>query len=171
MRLEEEALVDVFPQHATLVSPIDLGLVHQAHFLRRALETEVMRVIAAEPDEALVQRLCATLDRQKALHALDDLDGFTAEDRAFHRQMFEAAHVPDLWTLVRSRSGHLDRLRRLHLPSPGKAAAVMRDHSAIVKAIAARDPEQAQDAMRRHLAGTVSNINDIRARYPDYIRA
>src|SRR6478736_2300938 len=33
MRLEEEGLVDVFPQHATAVSRIDIQSAHQAHFL------------------------------------------------------------------------------------------------------------------------------------------
>src|SRR3981081_589574 len=35
MRLEEEGLVEVFPQYATVVSRIDIGLAQQAHFLRR----------------------------------------------------------------------------------------------------------------------------------------
>src|ERR1700754_5315866 len=38
MRLEEEGLVDVFPQAATKVSLIDVPLARQAQFLRRALE-------------------------------------------------------------------------------------------------------------------------------------
>src|SRR3954447_17115476 len=43
MRLEAERLVEVFPQHATVVSPIDLSLARQAHFLRRSVELEVVR--------------------------------------------------------------------------------------------------------------------------------
>src|SRR5687767_7668084 len=44
IRLAEEGLVDIFPQHATAVSRIDVGSARQAHFLRRAIETEVVRL-------------------------------------------------------------------------------------------------------------------------------
>src|ERR1700716_1775851 len=46
MRLEEEGLVDVFPQYATVVSRIDIGLAQQAHFLRQALELEIVKGLA-----------------------------------------------------------------------------------------------------------------------------
>src|SRR5205814_7085180 len=43
MRLEEEGLVDVFPQYATVVSRIDIRLAQQAHFLRQSVELESVR--------------------------------------------------------------------------------------------------------------------------------
>jgi DNA-binding GntR family transcriptional regulator len=91
-------------------------------------------------------------------------------DEAFHRQLCEAAGVPDLWVTVRSRSGHIDRLRRLHLPSPGKALAIERQHGEILDAIAAGDAALAQDRMREHLSGTLARIEEIRLRYPSYLR-
>lgn len=170
MRLEEEGLVEIFPQHATIVSPIDLNQAHQAHFLRRSLEIEVVRTVAALGDPTCEQRLRLILGRQAALHKVGDLDGFAAEDETFHRALFEVARVPDLWPLVRSRSGHLDRLRRLHLPSPGKATAILRDHEAIVDAIATGDEEGAEGSMRRHLGGTLAQVEELRQRFPQYIR-
>jgi GntR family transcriptional regulator, rspAB operon transcriptional repressor len=46
LRLQEERLVAIFPQHATLVSPIDLGRAREAQFLRRSIELEIVRVLA-----------------------------------------------------------------------------------------------------------------------------
>src|SRR6476469_7383958 len=57
MRLEEEGLVDVFPQYATVVSRIDVRLAQQAHFLRQAVELEIVRGLAIRHDEALVAEL------------------------------------------------------------------------------------------------------------------
>jgi len=54
MRLEEEGLVEVFPQYATVVSRIDIGLAQQAHFLRQALELEIVKRLALEHSERLV---------------------------------------------------------------------------------------------------------------------
>ena len=173
LQLAQEGLVDIFPQHATLVSRIDIPSATQAHFLRCAIELEVVRTLALAPaDDTAVLRakLTAQIDLQAAL-AIADTEEFIASDQAFHRLMYEAAGAPDLFELVRRRSGHLDRLRRLDLPSPGKAERVVRDHRAIVAALAARDPEAAQAAMRTHLSGTLGRIEDIRARHPDYVAA
>jgi len=70
---------------------------------------------------------------------------------------------------VRSRSGHIDRLRRLHLPSPGKAQDIVRHHKLIVKAIDAAEPDEAQKHLRTHLSGTLSELARIRSRYPEYL--
>jgi DNA-binding GntR family transcriptional regulator len=171
LRLGEEGLVDIFPQHATVVSAIDLTAARQAHFLRRAIELEVVRTLAETRDDALVARLRATVDEQDALRGGREYQAFSAVDQAFHRSLYEGAGVPDLWDLVRRRAGHLDRLRRLHLPVEGKAAAIVRDHRAIVDAIEQRDAERAQQALRAHLSGTLSQADEIRARFPEYVTA
>ncbi|WP_349654592.1 FCD domain-containing protein [Ramlibacter sp. 2FC] len=119
----------------------------------------------------LLARLRAQVDLQAALIGGDDYSEFVAADQSFHRQMYEAAGLPDLWDLVRRGSGHVDRLRRLHLPSAGKAQAVVRDHRCIVDAIAQHDPEAAQARLREHLSGTLSQIDEICQRYPDYVSA
>jgi DNA-binding GntR family transcriptional regulator len=169
MRLEEEGLVDVYPQHKTVVSRIDLAQARQAHFLRRAIELEVARTLATQADAALVKRLRATIARQRAALSAGDYAEFVAGDQAFHRQMYEAADVPGLWEDVRRRSGHIDRLRRLHLPAKGKGDAIVRDHARIVEAIGKGDPEAAQKRVREHLSGTLAQADAICARHPDYV--
>ncbi len=170
MRLEEESLVEVFPQHATVVSPIDVTLAQQAHFLRRSLELEIVRSLALSPDPGLIARLNGILAQQMALVEANDLQGFDIADRDFHRNLYEAAQMQDLWILVRSRSGHIDRLRRLNLPSPGKIQGILQHHQLIVEAIAEGSPEKAQQHLRDHLSGTLSHVEEIKAKYPSYFR-
>ena len=85
---------------------------------------------------------------------------FIDADRRFHQLMYAAAGVPELFDLVRRRSGHVDRLRLLHLPSAGKAQAVLRDHAAIVDAIEARDLASARDRLDKHYTGINRVIAD-----------
>jgi DNA-binding GntR family transcriptional regulator len=169
-RLGEEGLVDIFPQHATVVRPIEVALAREAHFLRSAIELEVVRTLAARPDPALVAKLRTNLGRQRMLVDDEDLHEFSLADQAFHQMMYVAANVPNLWQMVRSQSGHIDRLRRLDLPSPGKRPRVLQDHVELLDAIERGDGPAAQDILRRHLSGTLSNIEDIRARHPSYVR-
>jgi DNA-binding GntR family transcriptional regulator len=169
IKLEEEGLVEIFAQHQTVVSRIDIRAAQQAHFLRRCIEIEIVRGLAKAPDRDLERRLRATIVMQTALLGGGDYQEFTRVDQSFHRQMYEAAGVPDLWDLVRRNSGHLDRLRRLHVPAEGKAQAIVRDHAAIVDAIFGADPGGAEASVRRHLSGTLAHVGTIRRRHAGYV--
>jgi DNA-binding GntR family transcriptional regulator len=171
MRLEEEGLVDVVPQAGTRVSKIDLAKAGQAHFLRRSIELEMVRDLAIRCDPTLPPRLRAALAQQAGHLAAQDFKGFAAADQDFHRMLYAAANMMDLWQLVRSRSGHIDRLRRLHLPALGKAQRVLNDHTLIVDAIAAADPELAQNHLRLHLSHTLSQVDEIRNRHEAFFQA
>jgi len=169
MRLDEEGLVEVFPQYATVVSRIDVHRAQQAHFLRQALELEIVRLLALQPDASLDVELNAAITHQQQFAKTGDFEKFMAADNEFHARLYEAADKQDIWTLVRSRSGHIDRLRRLHLPSPGKAQDIVRHHRLIAKAIADGRPEDAQKHLRAHLSGTLSELPRIRSRFPEYL--
>src|SRR6267378_5630148 len=169
MRLEEEGLVEVFPQYATVVSRIDIGLAQQAHFLRQALELEIVKALALKRPEQLIDELSSTIALQQKFAKAGDFEKFMAADNDFHQQLYAATGNQGLWDLVRSRSGHIDRLRRLHLPSPGKAQDIVRHHRLIAKAIDAGDPDEAQKHLRTHLSGTLSELAQIRTRYPEYL--
>jgi GntR family transcriptional regulator, rspAB operon transcriptional repressor len=170
LRLQEEGLVDIFPQHATLVSLIDLDGARQAQFLRRSIEIEIAKVLAEAPNPALAARLRSITEQQEWLAGRGDLDQFSALDLDFHRAMYEAARVPSLWVMVRRQSGQIDRLRRLHLPVDGKAQQVVRDHFAIVDAIEAGKATEAQEIVREHLSKSLAFGTTIRSRHPGYFR-
>lgn len=169
MRLGEEGLVDVFPQHATLVSRIDTASAAEVHFMRRSIEIEVAGTLAQEPGRAPLEALAGVLKRQSSLLAAGDHGGFIEADREFHRLLYAAAGVTRLFDLVRRMSGHADRLRRLHLPSRGKAQAVVRDHRRIVDAIASGDAPAAREAVRGHLSDTQAHMDALRAKYPQFV--
>lgn len=169
MRLDKEGLVEVFPQYATVVSKVDVGLAQQAHFLRQALELEIVRVLALHPDAALIVDLNRIIASQQQFAKAGDFARFMAADTEFHQTLYDAADKRGLWDLIRSRSGHIDRLRRLHLPSLGKAQAIVRDHKLIAKAIAAGQPDEAQTYLRAHLSGTLRYVDKIRMRHPEYL--
>jgi len=170
MRLEAAGLVEIFPQSGTIVSLIDVPLARQAQFLRRAIEQEAVRVISAAPDRALIETLRAVIREQASLAKSKNLERFNDLDLAFHKLLYEAAGVPDLWWLVRDRSGHIDRIRRLHLPIGGKANQIVRDHTAIVDAIEQGEPDLAQTALRGHLSRSLAFSAELRARFPDYFK-
>lgn len=170
MRLQEEGLVDVFPQHATLVSPIDIALAREAQFLRRSVELELVRALALMPDQAVFDRMRSLIRQQEVFAGHGEFEAFTAADQAFHRALYEAGKVPDLWQMIRRRGGHIDRLRRLHLPVEGKMREILHHHTRIVDAMTAGDVAAAQEALREHLSRSLDFVEKLRESRPEYFR-
>jgi DNA-binding GntR family transcriptional regulator len=171
LRLEEQALVIVYPQSSTLVAPIDVAQAEEAQFMRIALECEVARTITLEParyDLTGPARLLAEM--RIAWEGAKDKPTFIYKDLAYHAMLFAATGRERLWDLVVQRSGNVDRLRNLHLPTPGKAAQILADHVAHLDALVAGDCAQAQAVLRRHLTGTLRAVGEIRAAHPQFFR-
>ncbi|MEK1853823.1 MAG: GntR family transcriptional regulator [Phyllobacterium sp.] len=170
MRLEEEALVEVYPQYATVVARIDIDHARQAQFLRLSIELEAVRRLTTACPAQIAAELGELLARQQQVASPQTYDLFDALDKDFHRKIYERANILNLWTTVRRQSVHLDRLRRLNLPMPGKMQTVLEDHQQIISAIQSGRPEAAEIALRKHLSGTLSIIDLISDQFPDYVR-
>lgn len=171
LKLAAEKLVDIFPQASTRVSLIDIALAREAQFLRRSIELELVWELACSQNPEPIARLQALVQQQDTLRTAKYLGAFSEADMAFHRTLYQAAGKDALWNLVRSYSGHLDRLRRLHLPVAGKLERIVSDHRLITDAIARQEPAQAQQYLRNHLSGTLEYVNQIQQDNPQWIRA
>ena len=112
LKLEEEGLVDTYPQSSTKVSKIDLRNVHEARFLRISIELEAVRNLALAAGELDFFAIEMLILQQERHSQRNDIAAFAEADREMHRTMLELAGVGGLWNVIRSRSGHLDRYYR-----------------------------------------------------------
>ena len=168
-QLESEGLVRIYPQSRTLVTRLAVDEIEEAQLVRVAIETEVIRRLAASCPPTTLDRLKAIIGMQEALSDKPgELAMFAELDELFHRTLMAGVGHESLHDLLRSRSGQFSRLRRLHLPDAGKIAGIIGDHKAIVVALEAADPEKAEKAMRAHLSQTISKLDELRAQYPEY---
>jgi DNA-binding GntR family transcriptional regulator len=168
-RLDNEGLIEVFPQHMTRVKSIDLDAVRQACILRLALELEIVHILAQQPNVAVKKALDKPLAKQRIAFEIGDFDSFIGHDREFHRTMFDAAELMDNWRLVCNASGDLDRLRRLHVRMGDNAQNVLREHGEVAEAIGSGDAGAAQRTIRHRLSRTLAELHGMREHYPDYI--
>lgn len=156
-RVEDEGLIDVRAQAGTFVRPISRGQVQEAYIIRIALERESVRRAAETISADAVQRLRDIID----LHALSVKRGRFEDaidhDDAFHRVIAEVNGYSMLWRVVDITKAQMDRCRLLSLPSPGAAETTIEQHSAIVDALEAHDPEAAERAIKEHLETSLSN--------------
>jgi DNA-binding GntR family transcriptional regulator len=166
-RLAEERLVEVEPQKGTFVARIRLADVTEAAFVRRALEVATVAAIAAAMDEPLLKRLDRILTYQAAALKAKDWDEFYDLDVRFHATLFDRMAMRRVAAAVDSSRAPLERARRLLLPTPGRSAATLREHRAILAALAARNVAAAAAAMGAHLDEVIAEVTRFAARRPD----
>jgi GntR family transcriptional regulator, rspAB operon transcriptional repressor len=167
-RLREERLVAVVPQLGTFVTRISDSGVADAQFVREALECAAVRESAARATDADVAALDAIVAGQERTRVVEDFDGFYALDDDLHRMLCDLSGREIAWSLSQRAKGHLNRIRRLSLPEPGYIAEMIAEHRAVVAAVAAHDPDEAERTLRHHLRMVLSTLPAIRAQHPDY---
>jgi len=105
---------------------------------------------------------------QKAAITSGDLEGFHELDTRFHRRMTEVLGLARVGEVLDPIRTHLERVRRTLLPEPGRLAGTFREHEAIYRAIAAREPDRAKGEMANHLDRVSRELHSFVARHPGF---
>ncbi len=123
---------------------------------RKLVEGEIAALAAVKASPADLDYLRQCVQRMQA--HIEDFAVREASDREFHLGIAKATGngsleltVAGLWAQRAELWGRLQQ----HFHTPDLARKTIRDHVAIVGAIAARDPEAARTAMHRHLERVV----------------
>ncbi|HBQ31414.1 MAG TPA: GntR family transcriptional regulator [Ochrobactrum anthropi] len=166
IKLANEGLLEVRPQRGTFVAKISLQAVMDARFVREAVEADIVKLLAVSPDQTLVTELRAQLVCQEKLVGGSARD-FMEADEIFHRTLAEGADKGKAWRVVVEMKAQMDRVRFLssmHFP----VDRLIAQHRAVVEAIAGGDALQAEQSMRGHLRGILSDLPVIEQERPEY---
>lgn len=150
-KLADEGLVTIFPHSATIVSKISYRMAEEGFVIRRALETDSVRLAAERATPVVHEQLSEIVAQMYRILADGRLAEYIEVDDALHRTIAEASGVFRLWRFVMMAKIDLDRMRQLSAPIPGHLARVTEQHAQIVDAIRRGKPDLAELAMRVHL--------------------
>lgn len=157
-RMSDEGLIKVFAQTGTFVAEISSAAIEEAYVIRSALELESVRRAAGNMTDQHVEALEDII----AMHAVAIsrkrfADAIRLDDQ-FHRYIAEINKLAMLWRAVDISKAQMDRGRYLAIPQPGWGDLTIKEHRAIVSALAARKATLAVKAMRQHLESSLRNI-------------
>lgn len=149
----------VVPSAASLVAQIAGGALHllrtrpnTLEHLKEArvfLEAGLARMAAERATPTGIDMLHARVEQQRRSRPRtgEFLDG----DMAFHRQIAEMTGNPIFPALIEAMFGWLAGSYRSLVRAPGAESLTLAEHERILTAIAARNSDQAEAAMREHL--------------------
>jgi DNA-binding GntR family transcriptional regulator len=150
-RLEQEGLVETTSFKGAVVTGYSRQDLLEIYELRELLENAAARTAAesmADVDRDRLDRICRESRKLKKNH---DAAGLAALISAFDDVLFEQVRNSRIRALIENLRAHLTRIGHLTAEIPGRIEASVDEHEKIVQAIAARDPEQAEQQMREHI--------------------
>ncbi|MDD7973345.1 GntR family transcriptional regulator [Roseinatronobacter alkalisoli] len=166
IKLAEENLLEIRPQRGTFVRRISLPAVLSAQFVREAVEADIVRILAVAPSPELITRLEGLLQEQIATANDPDPTDFVVLDESFHRAMAEAIGQAPAADILEGLKIQLNRTRHLTARQFSRHK-VIEQHSAILDALRARDPDRASAMMRTHLQKILNDLPAIVEAMPE----
>jgi len=170
IRLNEEHLINTYPQRGSYVSKIDMRLVEEGVFMRKCLENAVYAEAACRNQPEAIQELRKNLAIQKAV--VQSQSNYESEfmqlDNKFHAYIFEVNGKGNVWNSIISINTHFNRLRYLDILEQTNIYKVLFQHEMLIDAIEAHHPEDTSRIVEEHQENIMNIIDDIREKYIDY---
>jgi DNA-binding GntR family transcriptional regulator len=158
--LTSEGLVERIPNRGARVRTISVDEAVAIIECRMVLEGLCAAKAAGrvtEPEAARLRQLGADMERSVA-------DGeplkYSALNHELHRMVRELSGQPVATSLLERLNGQLVRHQFQLSLRPGRPQQSLPQHLAIIAAIAGRQPAEAEEATRRHLASVVTALLD-----------
>lgn len=167
IKLREAGLLQILPSRGTYVVKISAREVLNARFVREAVECAIVRAAAPLADMGAIKVLAGLIAEQRDAVARGDTRRFTLLDESFHRAIADIIECDYAARVVESARAQTDRVRYLSLPGTTPLDTLMDQHQEIVDALASRDADAAEAAMRRHLREILSALPNLARQHPD----
>ena len=157
-RLEHEGLVEHERHRGARVRLVAESEAVEILEARAVLEGLAARHAAMRAQDGDVEDLQAILATMRRLLDSGDLLSASDENATLHRRVLEIAGHTTAARLISTLQPQLVRFQYRTILLPGRSERSFDEHRAIVEAIAARDPDAAEAAMRRHLSQVAETL-------------
>jgi DNA-binding GntR family transcriptional regulator len=150
-RLEQEGLVETTSFKGAVVTGYSRQDLIEIYELRELLENVAARAAAESMSEADLARLSHISRESRKLKRSNDAAGLAALLSEFDDVLFDQVRNSRVRALIENLRAHLTRIGHLTAEIPGRIDASVDEHEKIVAAIAAHDPELAEQQMSQHI--------------------
>ena len=147
-KLEKELLIELIPRHGAYVRKCELSELYHFADIRLRLEPLGAREAAQEIDEAGIESLRSVFESYKETVESGDKTRVKEKDYRFHMEIMRQSKNFVLLQIISSFNIVLISNQRGLLKPARRSLA---EHAAILEAIAAKNPDEAERRMQEHL--------------------
>lgn len=150
VRLTQDRLAVEQPRRGAVVAQVGVQELAELYVVREVLEGVAARLAVERGGPRLVEDLSEVLDRHEQAVSVSDVAAHTELDMHFHQLLRQACgngHVIRMLDEIQAQV----RLAMVTTRVTGGPRQAVKDHRAIVEAVAAGDPERAERVARAHI--------------------
>lgn len=151
-QLELEGLVRVVPNRGAVVKSIKARDVEDIYTIRLPLEGLCARLAAEKISADALEELHHVLDLAEFYQKKKAYDKLQSMDSQFHRLLYEASESEPLKQILSNLHHYIMRARSMSFASPKRAKKALKEHRAILEAVAAHDAVNAERLAADHIA-------------------
>jgi DNA-binding GntR family transcriptional regulator len=151
-RLEHEGLVEHERHRGSRVRLVDESEAVEILEARSVLEGLAARLAAQRATAQEIERLEAILIEMQRFREAGDLLRVSDENAKLHGRLVEISGHRTARRLIGTLNSQMVRFQYRTILLPGRSEHSATEHAAIVEAVAARDEDAAENAMRAHLS-------------------
>ena len=167
-RLDNQGLVLIRPQKATVVKKFSMQRISGSRFVRLAVELEILNKALTHWDGSLLPEMLDNIALQKQAVQSEDVDLFHDLDFEFHRSISRAAQAEFAFESIEKSKAQVSRLCVLSLRTRDEMAELVQDHEELVNMLGAKNSSGAFGVMRKHLSRLDETIQKIYFEHTDY---
>ncbi|HTG48208.1 MAG TPA: GntR family transcriptional regulator [Actinomycetota bacterium] len=156
-RLEQEGLVETTSFKGAVVTDYSERDLQEIYELRQLLEGAAVRTAATDASAETREELREVIEQSRALRDAGDLTRLADLLGRFDLLLYEQVTNRRIRGLIDTLRAHLTRIGKLTEDIPGRVVASVEEHAAIVEAIARTDPDEAERAIRIHIASVLAD--------------
>jgi DNA-binding GntR family transcriptional regulator len=151
VRLQQEGMLEIRPRHGMRVLAVSARDMAEIYEILTALEGTAAEIVARRrPTADELSPLHRSVTDMKQALASDDLTGWAKADEAFHSYLVQLTNNKRLVQMVGQLWKQAHRARMVTLKLRPKPTKSVRDHAALVKAIARGDAAAARQIHEDH---------------------
>jgi DNA-binding GntR family transcriptional regulator len=160
VRLEQDRMVVREPNRGARVRRVSEAEAVEILETRAALEGVAAGHAAQRAADEEVTELQRIAGEMEALHGRGDLLGMSDANARLHRLILQASRHDTVQRVAAGLQSQMVRFQFRTILAGGRAVQSLAEHRVIVDAIAARDAEAAERAMRTHLSNVARALHE-----------
>ena len=159
--LEQEGLVVMIPRRGAYVADVSIHDINEVYEIRTALETLAAGLAAERIEDSEIEEMDKYLIATRTYVSRLDYAKIVEMDTAFHDVIYKASRNKRCMNIISTLRQQIISIRERSMPYPGRLDEMLLEHRAIVDAIAQRDVEKAQMAVKTHMERIVALTKEL----------
>lgn len=162
-RLEKEGLINIFPQRGAFVVQFSEWDIYELFLIRENLEGLAAHLAAERITDKDLGKLLSCVQGFPEPYGEKEIRRYAREDLKFHQTIVALSGGRRLITLISTLHDYIRIFRLTTIGLSGRMKNSLEEHKRIIAALRKKDPQEAEEAMRKHIRhvrqGVMENIH------------